>query len=149
MEPFTPSLRKNLEALLIGSDAVDWLMDVWGAIHFFDDVADGEKPEEGALDHALYFCFIGFELNPFYAANRAWLAPVMSVQILKWQAANAVEKAGKADAKSYVWRAGYYDLVLMVCQCVHGAEATRKVAADILGLYGESLSDYLGEFANA
>jgi hypothetical protein len=60
-----------------------------------------------------------------------------------------VERAGNADAKSYMWRAGYYDLVLLVIQICHGYEKALLAAPSVMSLYGETLADYLGEFEHA
>jgi hypothetical protein len=60
-----------------------------------------------------------------------------------------VERAGQADARSYVWRAGYYDLILIVVQLCHGVDVATKLAPIVMQMYGETLADYLKEFPNA
>jgi hypothetical protein len=57
-----------------------------------------------------------------------------------------VEREGNASAQSYVWRAGYYELVLAAVRLCHGPVAAASVAHKVLGLYGEKLDDYLSEF---
>ena len=69
----------------------------------------------------------------------------MAVQLLKWQASDKAERDGRADAKSFMWRAGYYDLVLFVNLLCNGPSA--PIAP--LSLYGETLADYLKEFPHA
>jgi hypothetical protein len=48
-----------------------------------------------------------------------------------------------------MWRAGYYDLVLLVIQICHGYEKALLAAPSVMSLYGETLADYLGEFEHA
>jgi hypothetical protein len=87
--------------------------------------------------------------NSFWIANSHNLAPVVATAILKWQASDHVERTGKADAKSFVWRAGYYDVVLMAVALCHGTQEATKIAHEIMALYGEKLEDYMKEFDHA
>ena len=77
------------------------------------------------------------------------LVPMLSTMVLKWQASDVVEREGRADAKSFVWRAGYYDLILMAIQLCHGAQQALIMAPHVMELYGEKFEDYLMEFKNA
>jgi hypothetical protein len=69
--------------------------------------------------------------------------------ILKWQASDTAERNQQADAKSFVWRAGYYDLVLMTVSLVHGPVPATQNAHLVMALYGETYEDYMKEFGNA
>jgi hypothetical protein len=69
--------------------------------------------------------------------------------ILKWQASDKVERVGKHDEVSFVWRAGYYDVVLTVVRLCHGVAIAHQCAADVMRLYGEKYSEYVKEFDNA
>ena len=144
------SLREHFTtALMLPKSAVDWLCQLYQAIQFFDDVADGDKFERRDLDTALWNLLISMPQNQFFAENSKNLIPVVATQILKWQASDKSERAGTSDAKSFVWRAGYYDLVLFVVSIVHGHEAAENAADAILRIYGEKLEDYLKEFYHA
>jgi hypothetical protein len=138
--------EKTLE---LPQEAVQWLIDVWGCIQFFDDVADGDKIARENLDKVIWTTLVSAHTNPFFEAKKMALLPAVAVAILKWQASDAVEREGKADAKSYMWRAGYYDLVLLVVQLCHGQEIALKVAPTVMRLYGETFEDYKKEFSNA
>jgi hypothetical protein len=143
-------LKDNLEkSFALPPDAVDWLMSLWHVLQVFDDYADGDPVERKDLDATIWNTLVGMPSNPFFAKNCASLLPVMSMLILKWQASDKAEREGKADARSFVWRAGYYDLVLMTVQLVHGTDAAHKVSHHVMGLYGENFEEYLQEFANA
>jgi hypothetical protein len=143
-------LEMNLKSAFDLPDAaVAWLVGMWDAIQFLDDVADGDTVSRSAQDRAFNQLLVAMPANPFFAANAGALLPVVAVQLLKWQASDMVERAGNADAKSYMWRAGYYDMVLLVIQICHGYEKALLAAPSVMSLYGETLADYLGEFEHA
>ena len=140
-------LEHSFETLAFGPDASRWLMDVWRAIQVFDDMADGDEVARSDLDKAIWSSLVGLQLNPFHQANGAALVPVLALQILKWHGANSVEAERKPDARSFVWRAGYYDLVLMVACIIHGPERSAALSPVIMRMYGDGFAEYLEEFA--
>lgn len=146
----TDWLRLNLQRVLaLPAPAVDWLLMLFGAIQVFDDVADGDPVEREDLNAVIWNTLVGMNQNTFWIANSHSLAPVVATMILKWQASDQAERAGKADAKSFVWRAGYYDVVLMVVALCHGTQQATEKAQQVMQLYGETFEDYLKEFDHA
>jgi hypothetical protein len=145
---YSAALQSNLDKIL-PPDAVAWLMDVWQMSQVFDDVADGDAVERADLDRAIWAAFVSMPGNPFFAAKAGALLPMLAAFVLKWQASDTAERAGNADARSYMWRAGFYDLVLLAVNLCHGPAVAREHAAAVLGLYGETLADYLGEISHA
>jgi hypothetical protein len=142
-------LKDNLEkSFALPPDAVDWLMSLWHVLQVFDDYADGDPVERKDLDATIWNTLVGMPSNPFFAKNCASLLPVMSMLILKWQASDKAEQEGTADQRSFVWRAGYYDVLLMTVQLVHGTEAAHKIAHHVMSFYGESYEEYKQEFPN-
>jgi hypothetical protein len=143
-------LQKNLsQGLYLPSDAVRWLLDLFHAFQVFDDFADGDPVERNDLNAVIWNTLVGMHQNPFYAAHSYCLSSVIGVNILKWQASDTLERAGKADAKSYMWRAGYYDVVLTVVQLCHGEIFAAQNAHVVSALYGETYDEYMKEFKNA
>lgn len=143
-------LKENLQRVLaLPAPATEWLMMLWGAIQVFDDVADGDPVEREDLNAAIWNTLVGMNQNSFWAANSITLAPVVATMILKWQGSDQAERAGKADARSYVWRAGYYDVVMMVVALCHGTKYATDNAHLVMALYGETLEDYMKEFSHA
>ena len=136
-------------ALMLPKSAADWLCQLYQSIQFFDDVADGDKFERKELDCAIWNLLVSMPQNQFFSENSKSLTPLIATQILKWQASDKSERTGTADAKSFVWRAGYYDIVLFVASLVHGHEAATNASESILRIYGENLGDYLKEFNHA
>lgn len=143
-------LSRNLkEAFGLPDDAHAWLMGLWNVAQVFDDMADGDFPSRDSLDRALCDALVMLPENKFYLANRHILLPLVALCILKWKASDELERAGEASAVSYVWRAGFYDLVLACVQIVHGIETAMEIAGNVARLYGETLEDYMREFGDA
>jgi hypothetical protein len=146
----TDSLKQNLQQVLaLPSPAVEWLLMLWDATQVFDDVADGDPVERSDLNAAIWNTLVAMNQNTFFLQNSPVLVPCVASMVLKWQASDRAERAGLADARSYMWRAGYYDVVLMAVQLCHGADAATKVAHHVMALYGEDFQDYMKEFGHA
>jgi hypothetical protein len=143
-------LRLNLQRVFaLPAPAIEWLLMLYGAIQVFDDVADGDAVERDDLNAAIWNTLVGMSQNTFWIANSQTLTPVVASMILKWQASDQAERSGKADARSFVWRAGYYDVVLMTVALCHGTQRATETAQQVMELYGETLEDYMKEFGNA
>lgn len=141
------SLRLNFEkSLMLPRSAVDWLLMLWGSIQVFDDVADGGSILRADLDAAIWNTLVAMHENQFFAENSKALLPCIATAVLKWQASDKAERSGDADARSFVWRAGFYDLVLMVVQLCHGPKMAIELAPVVMSLYGEDYAGYLQEF---
>ena len=146
----TDGLRENLtKVFMLPDSAVEWLMMVYDAIQVFDDVADGDPVERKDLNAVIWNTLVGMPQNAFFIANSNHLVPLLATNILKWQASDTAEQNKQADAKSFMWRAGYYDLVLMAVSLVHGAGFATVNAHHVMALYGEKFEDYLKEFGDA
>lgn len=142
----TYALRKHFESLMLPTEAAEWLLMVWQAIQTFDDVADDDEVLRAELDATIWNVLVAMPQNPFFARHAGTLLPLLGTMVLKWQASDRVERDGQADARSFTWRAGYYELILVAVQLIHGASAAASVAHKALGMYGESLDSYLAEF---
>ena len=147
MTPSETNLQRLFdEGLGLPPEATDWLLAVWVVFQVFDDVADGDEVTRAALHDAIWNTLVRMPSNPFYMANSGALLPIMASAILKWVASDDAERAGKADEKSFVWRASYYDIVLLVVLLTQGKDAALAKAATVMSLYGETFEDYRKEF---
>lgn len=143
-------LRENLKQVFnLPSEAIEWLMMVWNIIQVFDDVADGDPIDRSDLNKAIWDSLVGIYQNPFFVAHAHILTPVLATMVLKWHASDIAERNGKHDARSFVWRAGYYDLVLISVQLVHGPDVAASSAHLVMELYGERFENYMKEFGHA
>lgn len=144
------SLRQNLQvALDLPNDAVEWLCDLFEVIQVFDDYADGDDVSRAALDSCICKSLVMLPASPFFIKHSSQLLPMLTAAILKWKASDMVEREGKHGPMSFAWRAGYYDIVLMVVSLVHGRPAAMESGHIVMRLYGEKLEDYMKEFENA
>ena len=128
------------------ADAVQWLLDLWHVIQVWDDVADDDPILRADLDRAIFGSLVSLPANPFYLTHAQALAPMLAGLVLKWKAADDVEVAGQADERSFMWRAGYYDVILTVVMLTHGGVQAMRVARHIMHLYGEPFASYRKEF---
>ena len=150
MQPATAQLADLFRGhLALPDDAALWLLDLWETIQTLDDLADGDPVGRPALNDLIWRVLVRLPDNAFYRAHQTTLAPLIAMCILKWQASDQRERAGLADAKSYMWRAAYYDLVLMAVLLCHGMRTAQEAATFVMDMYGESLEDYLKEFDHA
>jgi hypothetical protein len=141
------SLRANLEGYFqLPPSAVEWLLMLFNSIQVFDDVADGDIVCRGELDKCIWDTLVAMPMNQFFCVNASTLLPVVAVNYLKWQASDRAERSGDADAKSFVWRAGFYDICMIVVQLCHGIEKAIQLSSDVMRLYGENFEDYRKEF---
>jgi len=143
------NLKITFENLKLPPLAIAWLCDMWASIQLFDDVADKDEIKREDLDRVIWALFIGMNRNMFWVQNSLQLMPIIEMQILKWQASDKAELGGRANEQSYMWRAGYYDLVLMVYYLCHGENMARVQSENILKQYGETFEEYKKEFNNA
>ena len=146
MDEAAQSLIVHFENLDLPPEAAGWLMDIWRMIQMLDDVADGDAMPRPALDAAIWASLVTMPANPFYIANFQALQVGLALLVMKWKASDDAERAGQADARSFVWRAGYYDLVLLVVLLTRGHATAMKDAVKVMHLYGETLHEYLKEF---
>ena len=139
-------LKEALKKLDLESDAIDWLCSLYKIIQFIDDVQDGDKAD---VESGVWNSIVFFPTNGFFLRNIQYLSPILSVQILKWMASDEREREGKANAKTYMYRAGFYDVVMEVVLLTHGYKKAKNYAPIVMDTYGETLEDYIEEFKNA
>lgn len=137
------------EVFILPEGAVSFLLRVWDSIQFFDDVADGDDIKRSDLNVTLWDHFIGYAEDVFFQSNINLLKPILATMVLKWQASDHAERMGQASAKSYMWRAGYYDVVLMVVAIIHGHQKATELSQTVMDFYGETFEEYQEEFTNA
>lgn len=136
------------DCLEIPLEAVEWLLMIFIASQFFDDVADKDEISEDFFLEALWNILVEMPKNSFYQKHHASLSVILELAVLKWNASDIMERKNAATAVSFVWRAAYYDIVLYVCRLCHGVRNSMLNADKVLMLYGESLDEYLKEFGN-
>ena len=138
-------MRILLENLKLPKDAIDWLVMLYDSIQVFDDYADGDKVSRKDLNVLIWNTLISMPMNSFFIRNSNVLCSAMAIAILKWQASDTVERQGFPSAMSFAWRAGYYDIILLVYAIHFGHVEATKNAHHIMALYGEQFDKYIQE----
>ena len=143
------NLKDHFAYLNFPKDAIEWLLEAYNSIQVLDDVKDKDydKITDESFDSMVWFLLVGCPINPFYVQHKHILVPVIANALMKWNAANAVEKKGLPSEVSFVWRAAYYDLVLCVATICHGRVNAGIMAPSIMGIYSESFEKYKQEFS--
>jgi hypothetical protein len=141
------TIAAGLQHFGFPDDAQAFLLKVWDVAQFLDDVQDDEPPDKALI----YTLAVGFPCDPFLQRWAGMLAPLLATMYHKWHAANVVEASGDSTQldKAYMWRAGYYDVVLAVAGLCFPRERVEELAPQVLALYGESRDEYLKEFTHA
>lgn len=139
---YEASLAKQFSAIGLPEAAASWLIDLWRVVQLLDDAADGDAIGHDRARDAAFAILIRIPANPFWEERKSLLMPILATQILKWIASDDAERAGEADERSFMWRAGYYDVVLATCHLCGLSNVGRQVMA----MYGETFTDYRGEF---
>jgi len=139
-------LKEQLTLLELPQDAMVWLISLYDVIQSFDDVKDNGKLEDKQLYELIFSSMVAMPTNTFYLANIVALSHLVNLQILKWIASNNLEQVNQANTHSFMWRAGYFDIVLHVVFLCKGFNFAKENAHLVLSIYGEKLEDYLKEF---
>lgn len=134
------------QQLELPTAAADWLLMLYEATQLFDDVADKDPIERADLNSVLWNTLVAMPANPFYQAHQTELGALLANFILKWQASDAAEKRKQHNEVSFVWRAGYYDVVLGAVRLCHSPTIAHELAVNVMNLYGETYGDYIKEF---
>jgi hypothetical protein len=142
------TLVEHFEYLGLPQAAQEWLLMLFKATQGLDDWYDGDTVDKRTIEHYVYLLLVRFPSNPFYIAFNKELTPVVSNCILKWTGANALEAKGEQLHKSFMWRAGFYDVLLEVVRIVHGPEVAIAASEYVIKMYGENLEDHIKEFTH-
>jgi len=143
------SLHAHLIGLKLSDCAINWLLIVWRMMQTFDDFADHDEVTRDRLDTLIFDSFVSYSSHPFYLTHCQQLTPVCANVFFKWKASDTAERSGIINEVSFVWRAAFYDLIIAAMFIELGREYTTENSHLIMSLYGETYSDYVGEFQNA
>lgn len=141
MDADIQNLIANFRVLGLPPEVSEYLIDLWHVIQLLDDAQDGDKATN--VKDAAWAIFARMPLNRFYQQNVMTLQPLLAMQLIKWEAANVDEAEGRADERSFMWRAGYYEIVAMACHLCGLDPHANRVA---LRMYGETFAEYREEF---
>ena len=129
------------------ADALDFSRLLWEAMQSWDDLED-----EGRTDHNPLISWLTFgkEYHPYFMQYGHILRPVMLGVYLQWRASNVLDRGDRLDvAKSYMLRAGIYNLYHVMAWIEGGDEWAAEVGPEIYRAYGETPEEIWQEFNDA
>ena len=136
----------ELLSLGLTENAAAWLHQLYHATHIFDDVYDNDAISAQDKDIVIWNALVGMPGNQFYIQYQQFLIPLLASALLRWQSANAAEKAKRHNAMTFAWRDGFYDIVLMCVYLEQGYYRAIALSEKILAMNTELFSDYMEEF---
>jgi hypothetical protein len=140
-------IAKHFVALGGSNEGAEWLTLLWDAIQGLDDWYDNDHADNP--ERTIHIVLHDLWAHPFFRQHGTYLLPHLSAMVLKWRAANQIEEEGRANERSFMWRAGFYDVVLMCLALCIGPEMAGRAAHKVVDMYGETLDEYLKEMNHA
>lgn len=120
------------------ADAVQFASLLWSATQEWDDVKDeGQAPS----DALMFWLSFGMEVDPFYSRFAHLMRPCLMSSYLRWQASNVLDHEPDQVAKSYMLRAGIYDVWHMMAFIVGGHDWAVEIGPAIYREYGETVDE--------
>lgn len=114
--------------------------------HLWDDLIDGDAVERDDIDRVFRYLIYDIPTNPVYRAIPGMPDHLLNVY-LSWRDATAMESEDKPDLeKTYMLRAGIYDIFSLISYHLCGDEWSRNIGPKIRRLYGETLDSLKEEF---
>lgn len=150
LEYDTPDWRASRNAKLlewVGDPAAAAFLLLFSDVcEVFDDLIDKDKPvTDEDIVRTLFSTLVDIPMNPFFAAYRAQLVPVIVTGINAWLDANKLEKGtDNEQALAYVLRDWVIELTMFVIYLVKGREHLRRVSMDVRRYFNhhETLEQY-------
>lgn len=147
------SFRELFDYIFKGDqDAIDVCCLLVDIADTWDDIVDKDKPVSAqAVDKAFVGALFELQRRPIWF--NAGLSYHVLNAFLKWRDANDIETNPLSTdddlAKSYMLRAGLYDIFVLVAYHLHGDEWAREIGPGVRKFYAETLKDYIEEMRNA
>ncbi|MGH1414840.1 MAG: hypothetical protein ACRBB0_15235 [Pelagimonas sp.] len=118
---------------------------LWTALQEWDDIEDEGKCED--YNGLISWLAFGKEYQPFFAAHSHLLRPAFLQLYLSWTSANVLDRGDWQDVcKSYMLRAGFYQLLHLIAWICGGDAWARRVGPEIYRSYAETPEEIFKEF---
>ena len=129
-------------------ESIDFSVTLLETAHAWDDIFDGDKELSGDI---IYKALLN---SVFYMSQYSLWEPggikhhVLSC-FMQWRDANIIEADPDSTnndlSKSYMLRAGLYDIFVIIAFHLHGDEWSKEIGVKVRRFYGEKLEDYIKE----
>ena len=137
---------------LQNADAVRFVLDLSHFTEIFDDYVDQDRTVSKAdMTKAVFAVLYHIPANPFFAANRAALLPVMFNCTNAWLDSNELATGDQTEkALAYTLKGLGVEILLSCIAITRGVDYLRTVSADVrrVIMAHQSFADYCKETAN-
>lgn len=128
-------------------DAANFLSEIFRVCFTWDDLIDKDvEVSDEKIDQAFEGALLRLPNNPFYLRNYSFLHPLVMTSIANWHVSNELRKDEATSKVSWLLRASYNNLTVMVGLIRGGMPLARevgRVAWSDFCTEGESLETYL------
>lgn len=140
------TLIQHFKSIGLSELGASWLLVLWEMTQTLDDIVDGDEVTRQEKDSLIFNALILYPTHPYFIQHSANLAPVIATSIFKWQASDLAERSGTHNHYSFVWRAAFYDVILMVMCLDCGHNYAMENSHLVMQMIGETYADYQQEF---
>lgn len=145
-------IRESMSALfediyLSDKNAINLSLDLWDVCQVWDDLIDGDSVSKDDINEAFLKCLLRIPTNPISLAMPELPYHIYNV-FLRWRDSDLIERSaptGEDLNKSYMLRAGVYDLFILIAAKLYGDEHAKNIGVKVRKYYGEKLEDYKSE----
>jgi hypothetical protein len=126
-------------------NAVSLCMMLLEVSHAWDDIVDGDAISESDVNRVFKYLIYDIPKNPIYLAIPSLPDHMLNV-FLRWRDANKLERMDPPEVeKSYMLRAGIYDIFQLIAYYMYGDEWAEEIGPKVRMLYGETIEGLRGE----
>lgn len=122
------------EFLLNNSEAIQFVVRVFRALHVWDDLIDRDKAlTDDEINSVFWDLLIVLPTDPFYVRNIALLNSTLVNAIINWHIANRLEREGDEKDKSvaFILRGAYIDILSAAAFVVGGMRWVQEIGPAI------------------
>lgn len=145
-------IRESMHALFneiyIGDkNTISLSLDLWDVCQCWDDLIDKTEITNDEINSTFLKCLIHIPTNPIAMAMPELPYHIYNV-FLRWRDSDEIERSSPTDDdlnKSYMLRAGVYDLFILIASKLYGDDHAKKISLTVRKHYGETLNNYKSE----
>lgn len=139
------------EFLLGNTEAIQFVVRVFRALHVWDDLIDRDKPlTDDEINSVFWDLLVVLPTDPFYVRNLALLSSTLVNAIVNWHVANKLEREGDDKDKSiaFILRGAYIDLLSASAFIVGGMSWAQEIGPAIRRwAHEETFDEYMVNLA--
>jgi hypothetical protein len=139
----------NWQEVGLSPVAAKFVDDFYLVLQAWDDFYDGDDmPRETKLS-AIWASLVGIPSNPFFQQHSQSLIPLIASLVVRWETANELERERDRLDVAFMWRAGFFDVVLHCVLLERGPVEAMKAGPVIARTYTETIESLRKEFSDA